>query len=93
MTTQNQTVEIKESGGTIKIPLEDWAENLIDRALEKHVNKCPFFAFREGHEKFSSALDKRIGILELQIRLMHWLIGPIYLIGIGWFLNRIFELI
>jgi hypothetical protein len=51
MTTQNQTVEIKESGGTIKIPLEDWAENLIDRALEKHVNKCPFFCVSGGARK------------------------------------------
>ena len=25
----------------IKVPLEKWAEDLIDRALEKHAHNCP----------------------------------------------------
>ncbi len=37
----------------ITVPLETWAEDLIDRALEKHSNRCP--------------LRKRVGKLEVRL--------------------------
>ncbi len=45
---------------TINLPLETWAENLIDRALEKHSNRCPL---RKRVERLEVRLSSLIAFM------------------------------
>lgn len=67
-----------EGGNYMKITLEDWAENLIDRALLKHAASCPL-----------TELDHRIRALEVRQKMLQWLLTPVYLGLVAWIIDLI----
>jgi len=50
----------KSSEPKIAVPLDEWAEALIDRTLERHLNTCPV---RERVEKLEVRLASLIAFM------------------------------
>jgi hypothetical protein len=63
MNAENKQSDMPE----IKVPLDEWTESVIDRALAKHVAKCPWQDRVVAVETKASALDTKVGKLELSM--------------------------
>jgi hypothetical protein len=76
-----QSVETMTPQGTkVEITLEDWAEALIDRALERHKLECPV-----------KVIEKRVSLLESKVGLIFWLGGPVILGILAWVGKQILD--
>ena len=73
-----QIIEINtHSGRKKKIGLEDWVDDVIRRALEKHIIDYP-------QQKQSPPLNKQLLMLEMKCLFLQWLIIPCYIVMAVW---------
>lgn len=78
-----------DQGKYVKISLEDWAENLINRALEKHKLSCPMIQADGQHSATIKELENRLQSLEIKLRIVQWLISPMYIGLTGYLVTKI----
>jgi hypothetical protein len=89
---KHQQCEVNEENGrTINITLEEWAENLIERALERHKEACLLWENYSAHQKTENRLDQRITVLELKLKIVHWLIAPFYIGTVAYIIKLVIE--
>lgn len=87
---KQQTINAtSDTGKVIKITLEQWAENLIDRALARHKIECPVTAYNKEHLKTQQELDRRVAALEVKLKIVQWLIAPFYVGFVGWVIMKL----
>lgn len=70
------------SGQTVEVKFEDWVEGLIDKSITKHKETCP-----------ATALDKRLAVVELHLKVIIASLIPVYLWGVGYILQQIGKII
>lgn len=70
------------NGQTVEITLGEWTELFIDKAIIKHKDSCP-----------ATALDKRLAVVELHLKVIIYSLIPIYLWGVGYILQQIGKII
>jgi hypothetical protein len=70
------------NGQTVEVKFEDWVEGLIDKSITRHKDSCP-----------ATALDKRLAVVELHLKVIIASLIPVYLWGLGYILNQVGKLL
>jgi hypothetical protein len=91
MTERQPVVVSTPSGAKVEVLLEEWVEALIDRALAKHRVECPFNDVGEivATERAKASMSSRIESIELKLKIVQWLMAPVYGTLVIWLINVI----
>jgi hypothetical protein len=70
------------TGQVVEVQFEDWVEGLIDKSIARHREGCP-----------AIALDKRLEVVELHLKVIIASLIPVYLWGVGYILQQISKIL
>ena len=77
---------------SMQVPLEDWVKQIIRETVHTHRVECAIREIVEGKtDNKDKSLIVRVDRIERTLVLAAWLIGPVYVAGIGFMVTGIIK--